>query len=177
MVITQTAAFYTEQCTSPLLFHNFGLTWSWLGLLLMTAVVPTAYQQFHKMRNQPHGCTLNQLKYRIDFSTPGLCSVVLIHQFSLSRIGWVYISASWKKINCVGGQCARAIKLHHNIRTHGKISIWHCVVSLGSLLAVTTLVPRKVVKIIWESNFGQLLTMLELGFEAQVVNKIYGWSL
>ena len=37
---------------------------------------------------------------------------------------------------------------------------------------LTTLVPRKVVKADWEDNFGQLLTIVEPGFEGKVVDKI-----
>ena len=37
---------------------------------------------------------------------------------------------------------------------------------------LTTLVPRKVVKADWEDNFGQLLMIVEPGFEGKVVDKI-----
>ena len=37
---------------------------------------------------------------------------------------------------------------------------------------LTTFVPRKVVKADWEDNFGQLLTIVEPGFEGKVVDKI-----
>ena len=43
-----------------------------------------------------------------------------------------------------------------------------CLVKQG----LTTLVPRKVVKADWEDNFGQLLTIVEPGFEGKVVDKI-----
>ena len=35
---------------------------------------------------------------------------------------------------------------------------------------LATPVPRKVVKFSWDSNFGQLLTTLKPGFEAEVVD-------
>ena len=37
---------------------------------------------------------------------------------------------------------------------------------------LTTLVPRKMVKADWEDNFGQLLMIVEPGFEGKVVDKI-----
>ena len=33
-------------------------------------------------------------------------------------------------------------------------------------------VPRKVVKIAWESNFGELLTTVELGFDTETICKV-----
>ena len=36
---------------------------------------------------------------------------------------------------------------------------------------LSIVVPRKVVKIAWESNFGKLLTTVELGFDAEAICK------
>ena len=41
-----------------------------------------------------------------------------------------------------------------------------------SVIVTRAVVPRKVVKIGWENNFGGLLTVIEPGFEKEVIDKV-----
>ena len=79
----------------------------------------------------------------------------------------------------MGGQCSRdiqnciiALKSTRQSQTGKMAASSYAWLSVIVQRALTTVVTRKVVKIEWENDFEELLTVIEPGFKKEVIDKV-----